>query len=324
MAVGCGPLYFLVILKTFMLLCPTLGSEIHVASGLQPIDPIGQTLMNGSQQDKSDYHLEVLARLVQNTSDSDTWRIRRARRSRTELSNGSGCKQYLVHILILLSYDIEVNPGPRQWKYPCGSCLKPVKSNQKGIFCDQCDIWWHLACVPEVTHVNEEEYLTMMDNNKDWYCYSCQLPSFSNSFFDTDRSEVVTSDSDNGDSLATDLDINFDSITCDYPKGFMAAYLNINSLRHKIIHIREALKRTPVDILGIAESKLDNSFLDAQFQIDGYIMFRRDRDEYGGGLMVYIRSDIPCRRLTKYETASVELLALEVLPQHNNKQSKWL
>ena len=40
--------------------------------------------------------------------------------------------------------------------------------------------------------------------------------------------------------------------------------------------------------------------------------------------MVYIRSDIPCRRVTDYETMSVELLALEVLPRHNAKQTKWM
>ena len=116
----------------------------------------------------------------------------------------------------------------------------------------------------------------------------------------------------------------FDDIRHDHPSGFIAAYLNINSVRNKIIHIREALKRTPVDILGIAETKIDDSFPDSQFTIDGYRLFRRDRNDKGGGVMVYIRSDIPCRRVTDYETMSVELLALEVLPRHNGKQTKWM
>ena len=34
-------------------------------------------------------------------------------------------------LLLLLGGDIEVNPG--QWKFPCGICSKPVKSNQMGI-----------------------------------------------------------------------------------------------------------------------------------------------------------------------------------------------
>jgi hypothetical protein len=33
----------------------------------------------------------------------------------------------------LLSGDISTNPGPV--KYPCGKCSKPVKRNQRGIYC---------------------------------------------------------------------------------------------------------------------------------------------------------------------------------------------
>jgi hypothetical protein len=162
-----------------------------------------------------------------------------------------------------------------------------------------------------------------MDNNKDdWYCYKCQLPPFSTSFFednDTDRnSSIVHTESVSNDTII------FDDIRHDNPRDFIAAYLNINSVRHKIIHIREALKRTPVDILGIAETKIDHSFPDSQFMIDGYRLFRHDRDDKGGGLMVYIRSDIPCRRITDYEANSVELLVLEVLPKHDKRQTKWV
>ncbi len=35
----------------------------------------------------------------------------------------------------------ELNPGPN-WKYPCGACSGPVKSNQKGIYCDVCTTWF--------------------------------------------------------------------------------------------------------------------------------------------------------------------------------------
>ena len=40
--------------------------------------------------------------------------------------------------ILLLCGDVDLNPGP-QWKYPCGVCRKPVKSNQKGIRCAYCD-----------------------------------------------------------------------------------------------------------------------------------------------------------------------------------------
>lgn len=46
------------------------------------------------------------------------------------------------------------------------------------------------------------------------------------------------------------------------------------------------------DILVISETKIDPTFPDSQFNISGFRMCRTDRDKYGGGLMVYVRSGI--------------------------------
>ena len=47
------------------------------------------------------------------------------------------------------------------------------------------------------------------------------------------------------------------------------------------------------DILLISETKVDYSFPTAQFHIDGYTIYRRDTNENGGGLLLYIRDDFP-------------------------------
>ena len=71
--------------------------------------------------------------------------------------------------------------------------------------------------------------------------------------------------------------------------------LNINSLRNKIDALRLLIKGN-IDILVITESKLDGSFPNSQFDIDGFAPpFRQDRTEYGGGVIIYIRDDIPCK-----------------------------
>ena len=59
-----------------------------------------------------------------------------------------------------------------------------------------------------------------------------------------------------------------------------------------MIDIRDRLRTVPVDILGIAETKLDDTFPNAQFNIDGYRIFRKDRNQHGGGLLAYVRADI--------------------------------
>ena len=47
--------------------------------------------------------------------------------------------------LLILSGDISLNPGP--FKYPCSVCGKCVRSNQKALECDGCQLWAHIKCV---------------------------------------------------------------------------------------------------------------------------------------------------------------------------------
>ena len=52
------------------------------------------------------------------------------------------------------------------------------------------------------------------------------------------------------------------------------------------------------DVIILAETKLDDSFPKAQFCIDGFsIPYRLDRNKKGGGLMIYVRDDIPSKTL---------------------------
>ena len=55
-----------------------------------------------------------------------------------------------------------------------------------------------------------------------------------------------------------------------YINNPIIGYLNINSLRNKITQLREVCGKPPIDLLCIDETKLDASFSDAQFHIEGY------------------------------------------------------
>ena len=47
-----------------------------------------------------------------------------------------------------------------------------------------------------------------------------------------------------------------------------------------------------LDILLLSQTKVDDSFLSAQFLLDGY---KLDRRSNGGGILLYITDDIPSR-----------------------------
>ena len=95
----------------------------------------------------------------------------------------------------------------------------------------------------------------------------------------------------------------------------------MNSVRNKISPIRELI-RDKVDICFLSETKIDESFPNSQFQINGYKLFRRDRTKFGGGLLLYVREDISCKILQNYCNSidDMELLLLEF----SIKATKWL
>ena len=51
---------------------------------------------------------------------------------------------YISILLVTLSNDVELNPGPRPSKYPCGSCGAAVRYNQNSIQRDGCNFWYHI------------------------------------------------------------------------------------------------------------------------------------------------------------------------------------
>ena len=75
----------------------------------------------------------------------------------------------------------------------------------------------------------------------------------------------------------------------------MIGYLNINHFENKVINLREICHQAPIDIIRVDETKLDSSYPDSQFHIDGckFPSFRRD--------IVYVREEFTAKRLVNSE-----------------------
>ena len=77
--------------------------------------------------------------------------------------------------------------------------------------------------------------------------------------------------------------------------------LNINSLSSKFDQLK-LLIQGKIDILIITETKLDDNFPTEQFTISGYSKpYRLDRNRHGGGVIIYIREDIPSKQINNFK-----------------------
>ena len=107
--------------------------------------------------------------------------------------------------------------------------------------------------------------------------------------------------------------------------------LNVASLPSRIDELRSTVIGK-IDILVLTETHLDESFPAEQFFIEGFkTPYRQDRNKFGGGVMIYIREDIPSKILDEHTFPDVpfenndnfgpiEGIFIEI----NLRKSKWL
>ena len=96
------------------------------------------------------------------------------------------------------------------------------------------------------------------------------------------------------------------------------AQLNINSITSKFQFLENEICAN-LDILLISETKLDDSFPSAQFLLDGFSKpYRLDRYSNGGGILLYIRDDIPARLLSNSNKTK------SIFVEINLRKKNWL
>ena len=84
------------------------------------------------------------------------------------------------------------------------------------------------------------------------------------------------------------------------PNKIIIGNLNINSLPNKLEQLKGIIIQQ-IDILVLTKTKLDDTFPTAQFLVNGFSEpYRLDRNRNKGGVMVYIREDIPSKLLDKH------------------------
>ena len=88
--------------------------------------------------------------------------------------------------------------------------------------------------------------------------------------------------------------------------------MNIHCLRNKLADLQILIQNIPLDYLALSETKLNESFPNVQFNLDGYqVRARRDRVKNGRGVIVFVRRGIICKRISDFELGFSECICSE-------------
>ena len=100
------------------------------------------------------------------------------------------------------------------------------------------------------------------------------------------------------------------------PHRIIIGHLNINSIRNKFESLVSFVSNN-LDIFMVSATKIDDTFPESQFLIEGFSKpFRLDRTAKGGGILLYIREDIPCKYIKQFVRG--------VFVELNLRRKKWL
>ena len=208
-------------------------------------------------------------------------------------------------------------------KFPCGICNKSVKSNQKAVQCDSCDLWIHIVC----NNTTNPEYELLKHQDDLWFCSLCiikknllnvpftrcdntELLNINTcntmSFLEALPSIEVVNETTNFSQISNDIDVELPNNTNSKyfsinefhklykPKNLNIFHTNINGLETKLENLHEFVTGTPhkLDILSITETSEKESvgFL-TNTDIDGYIKFHTPSRTSKGGTAIYVNEN---------------------------------
>ncbi|CAC5409885.1 unnamed protein product [Mytilus coruscus] len=137
--------------------------------------------------------------------------------------------------------------------------------------CDQCDLWFHIKCMT----ITVTSYNILSQSDDEWYCSKCQLPNFSDSFFEDDDQN------------------QYDDNNCEpESKGMHFIHLNARSLLTKIPELQTIAFKTKAAVISVTETWFDETITNTEANIPGYTILRKDRNRCGGGVCMYIKENL--------------------------------
>ena len=233
-------------------------------------------------------------------------------------NNSSATTQFQ---LLKLSGNVHLNPGPKS-NGPssrtasvgdkCSSCARCLRSNQNGVQCSSCHARFHIKCSGMTSHELRLYHRLRLPS---WSCITCSLSQFSDSFFsDSLVSSAGERSINTSTSSSTDQPMDWyrAQVMGYYKKNLTIAYLNVNSIYGKADEVLSLLETCQFDVLLIAKTKIDGIYSNSLLAHPSYRIIRRDRMKGGGGILVYVRTNLTAYRRKSFEPEGVESICLDI------------
>ena len=256
-------------------------------------------------------------------------------------------KNFHLLIQILLSNQVETNPGPRTPRWPCGSCGKAVTLKSRALECDSCKTWYHVDCQGQMS---DTMYSIMDNSNISWNCLKCGLPNFSSTFFNQSIPSSLSANffsvlscNSPGEPFATSSPKSIHSHSSLYHHNSTTHHgyhtnrkcktvnrplriisLNFQSIKNKKTELDLLLDTTKPDVIIGTETWLDSSISSSEyFPASRYNVYRRDRPpnskgQSHGGVLIAINSEFDSTEVNSLQT-DCEIVWVELTIQNSRK-----
>ena len=223
--------------------------------------------------------------------------------SRVQYCPNSDSRFQLMHVTV--SGDIELNPGPTN----CSVCNKVIARNHRALSCDQCTLWCHMKCGQ--VKLRKYKRLQQMDQFN-WVCPACFLTALP--FADAQTLNTSNLSNTSANSLP-----EFIKSRNDDDREILIMHLNISGIQNKFEEVKQLMKEFKAQVLFLTETKIDATYPTAQFKISGYDIYRNDRTKGGGGIMAFVSSRTPSKKLApNRKFSTIEPLIVEAkFGKHN-------
>ncbi len=91
---------------------------------------------------------------------------------------------------------------------------------------------------------------------------------------------------------------------------------NINSLTSKTELLRPLMQATDPLVVCLQETKLNAAVSSVDLKIPGYNFYRKDRNRNGGGVGIYVRDSVKCKKLRLAVPPTCEMVGVEISLKH--------